>query len=77
MKCGVAKSSVEQNRSHPTRGGWIEIVTFAGSSCISESHPTRGGWIEILKFPLAIFVRMVYSWGVRVADLTPAGLPFH
>ena len=30
-----------------------------------------------MKFPLAIFVRMVYSWGVRVAALTPAGLPFN
>ena len=40
---------------------------------VCASHPTRGGWIEILKFPLAIFARMVYSWGVRVAALTPAG----
>ena len=35
------------SRSHPARGGWIEIqVSSVGSYSIS-SHPARGGWIEI------------------------------
>ena len=37
-----------QNRSHPSRGAWIEIPTqnvFADR--YAASHPSRGAWIEI------------------------------
>ena len=34
-------------KSHPTRGGWIEIMRRCGKSASGGSHPTRGGWIEI------------------------------
>ena len=35
------------NTSHPTRGGWIEIILERLYREIRWSHPTRGGWIEI------------------------------
>ena len=33
--------------SHPTRGGWIEILLIRYSRPGVSSHPTRGGWIEM------------------------------
>ena len=38
---------VRMQTSHPTRGGWIEIMADAESNGLQGSHPTRGGWIEI------------------------------
>ena len=35
-------------RSHPSRGGWIEIDVFAGWLPPAGSHPSRGGWIEMV-----------------------------
>ena len=34
-------------KSHPTRGGWIEIAKDRRTLKEFGSHPTRGGWIEI------------------------------
>ena len=33
--------------SHPSRGGWIEIIPHKRLSILAWSHPSRGGWIEI------------------------------
>ena len=35
------------DRSHPARGGWIEMELPSLTSAIFSSHPARGGWIEI------------------------------
>ena len=34
-------------RSHPTRGGWIEIKLFERAKIFCPSHPTRGWWMEM------------------------------
>ena len=33
--------------SHPSRGGWIEIIVVAAIGAVIASHPSRDGWIEI------------------------------
>ena len=35
-------------KSHPTRGAWIEIIDTMKMVEPFKSHPTRGAWIEIL-----------------------------
>ena len=35
-------------KSHPARGGWIEIlIPTSPMSLRLKSHPARGGWIEM------------------------------
>ena len=35
--------------SHPSRGGWIEILEMVSIALRTASHPSRGGWIEIFR----------------------------
>ena len=35
------------NRSHPSRGAWIEMLDGELTDEMEESHPSRGAWIEI------------------------------
>ena len=37
------------HRSHPSRGGWIEISKCCRCGRRAPSHPSRGGWIEIFE----------------------------
>ena len=40
---------LSRTKSHPSRGGWIEIRCVRRAvNRWSPSHPSRGGWIEIL-----------------------------
>ena len=38
-------------KSHPARGGWIEIQISSTLPLRMSSHPARGGWIEIVATP--------------------------
>ena len=46
-------------RSHPSRGGWIEISVMSPYPPVIESHPSRGGWIEIV---ICFSVRAGMRW---------------
>ena len=48
LKLGIPGGPPEEERSLPTRGGWIEIDPLCGVGCPGRSLPLRGGWIEIL-----------------------------
>ena len=48
MKFMSLGSRIRLVRSHPTRGGWIEICLVLSHRMALMSHPTRGGWIEIV-----------------------------
>ena len=48
LKFSQKKPSPMSAKSHPMRGGWIEIFKiFLPLPIAPESHPMRGGWIEI------------------------------
>ena len=49
MKFGVsADYLLGIDKSHPARGGWIEMLITGWAYVLSRSsHPARGGWIEI------------------------------
>ena len=51
MKCINHKALDGLQRSHPPRGGWIEMEIESVEELEHESHPPRGGWIEILYHP--------------------------
>ena len=48
MKSRNAEVRYDADRSHPSRGAWIEILTLVVSSLLKvKSHPSRGAWIEM------------------------------
>ena len=49
LKCLFSAFAAFCQRSHPTRGAWIEIFPIGWRNTPLWSHPTRGAWIEILK----------------------------
>ena len=52
-------------KSHPARGGWIEIKAQRRTDERPGSHPARGGWIEIAqrsKSTATLFVPPREGW---------------
>ena len=48
MKSDEKRGMLVENRSHPARGAWIEmVIAMAGHEVVMPSHPARGAWIEI------------------------------
>ena len=47
MKYLIAGGLLIAQRSHPARGGWIEMGMSGYCGASPASHPARGGWIEM------------------------------
>ena len=47
LKSGHRSTRSAADRSHPTRGEWIEMPPPATVNSMRRSHPTRGEWIEM------------------------------
>ena len=62
----VSTVTIQYNRSHLTRGAWIEILLYLLYSLRISSHLTRGAWIEIYR-SLAAFLCLLRSHLTRGA----------
>ena len=50
--------NIQDMKSHPARGAWIEItVPMRVFACRQESHPARGAWIEMRSSCCLLMVR--------------------
>ena len=47
LKSGLPDRPVQDQRSHPSRGAWIEIPRHRVRTRSTWSHSSRGAWIEI------------------------------
>ena len=55
LKYQYLRRPAQTRRSHPSRGGWIEIgLPLTALTVVRVSHPSRGGWIEIILFAVII-----------------------
>ena len=52
LKCSPSLPCSIAGRSHPSRGGWIEMRYSVPDCAAPASHPSRGGWIEINYAPV-------------------------
>ena len=50
LKWGIRAGKAGPDLSHPVRGAWIEIKSWACQQWKELSHPVRGAWIEIVKY---------------------------
>ena len=58
MKWHLPNHQSRNGRSHPARGGWIEIPPVYHFRGVTKSHPARGGWIE-MHMMFRVFARLV------------------